>query len=146
MNLKLLIFIGCVCFPLLTLGQTSEPNPIIISDASNWHLKSYNDDFFKGKMVCGEDALQFWMQSSSWRGNPGNNPDKFTKIERLLSGDPIQVSAINKQIRSECELAIQDVNAWHKKTPQSRVPMVWIELALRVPDQDRKSTRLNSSH
>lgn len=24
--------------------------------------------------------------------------------------------------------------AWHKKTPQSRVPMVWIELALRVPD------------
>ena len=135
LNLKLPIYVVCVYFPLLILGQTSVPNPISVPNVSNWHLSSYNEEFFKGKSVCGEEALNFWMQSSSWRGNPENNPDKFTKIERLLSGDPIQISAINKQIRSECELALGDANAWHKKTPQSRVPMVWIELALRVPDQ-----------
>ncbi len=135
MNLNVLIFIAYVCFPLLTWGQTSAPNPLRVPDAGNWHLRTYNENFFKGRLVCGEDALNFWMQSSSWRNNPENKPGKYSKIELLLSGDPLQVSEVNKQIRNECELALKDVNAWHKKTPQSRVPMVWIELALRVPGQ-----------
>jgi hypothetical protein len=115
-----------LCYPLLA----AEP-----PDVSRWRLPSYDEAFYQGRAVSGEEALTFWMQSAARRAYKGAQPEKVTAFERLLGGDAKEVPAVNRELRGECERVLADVDAWRKKNPHSRNPSFWILLALRAPDK-----------
>lgn len=115
-----------MCLPLLA----AEP-----PDVRLWRLPAYDEDFFRGRAACGEEALTFWMQSAARRGYKDGVPDRTSPFERLLSGDPQEIAKVNAELQSECKRVLADVDAWCKKNPHSRNPSFWIILALRAPDR-----------
>ena len=74
-------------------------------------------------------------QSINWRSNPEGIPGKFSKLQRLLSGDAQQVAKVNEEIQKQCRGVLADVGAWREKNKKSRTPTSWILLALRAPDK-----------
>ena len=126
----LMLIVGLsACVP----SKQEKDLPPPLPDFNSYRLQEYNEDFFKDQMLNGESALKYWMQASNWRRNQANDPDKYSMIERLLSGDTVQVAQVNKRIREQCEITLNAVKEGNMKS-QSRTPMIWIELALRVPD------------
>ena len=123
------IFSGCVP------DSQDKELPPPLPDFNSFRLQNYSEDFFNDHIVCGEEALKYWMQSSNWRSNPEGKPDKFTRLERLLSGDTLQISRANKEIRDQCERILSDIKEGKEKKSQNRTPMIWIELALRIPEK-----------
>ena len=121
--------LGLTSVAVLSLSAAEPP------DVSRWRLPVYDDAFYAGRTVCGEEALNFWMQSAARRGNPDGKAEKFSQFERLLGGDIQQVAKVNAEIQSECKRVLADVDAWRKKNPHSRAPSFWIIMALRAPDR-----------
>jgi len=122
--------------PLALLRAAEPPNPAPPPDVSQWRLPHYDESFFQGRAVCGEEAHTFWMQNLNWRGNREGIPAKFSPLERLLSGDAQQVAKVNKEIQDQCRGVLADVGAWRKKNDYGdRTPTTWILLALRAPDK-----------
>jgi len=129
-----LLFTGC-----MTDSKHKELPPPI-PDFNGYRLQEYNEDFFKDHIVCGEEALRYWMQSSDWRRNPeGRLGIKYSKIQRLLSGDSLKISEVNKEIRNECLRVLSFIKEG-KESGNNRSLMVWIELALRIPDMLEQET------
>jgi hypothetical protein len=104
-------------------------------DVSRWRLPSHDEAFFQGRVVCGAEALTYWIQSAACRSQVGGNVDRYSQFERLLGGDAQQVAKVNKEIMAECKRARADVTVWRKKNPHSRTPSFWMLLALRAPDK-----------
>ena len=125
--------------PLLLLAVTHATEPPNATtpqpDVGRWRAPAYDEAFFQGCAVCGDEALTFWMQSANWRGNRDGQPEKYIQFERLLRGEPGQVEKVNREIQNECQRVLADVAGWRKKEPHSRKPSLWIVLALRVPDR-----------
>jgi hypothetical protein len=116
----------------MTDSQYKELPPPI-PDFKGYRLQEYNEDFFNDHFVCGEQALRYMVQSTDWRSNPEGKPEKYSKIQRLLSGDTLQVSEVNKEIRNECLLVLSRIREG-TENKNNRTLMAWIDLALRVPD------------
>ena len=113
----------------LAAGTAGDP-----LDVSGWRPSSYDESFYQGRALCGEEALNFWMQSAARRAySKDGKPEKPTQFERLLGGDAQEIEAVNRELQTECKRALADVDAWRKKNPHSRTPAFWIELALRAP-------------
>lgn len=119
---------------LVALGA-DPPGQESLPDVTGWRAPADDEAFFRGRAVCGAEALRFWMQSAAWRSGPGAQPPKLTQFERLLLGDPRDVAQVNKEIQSECRRVTADVPGWQKTHRQSRTPSFWILLALRAPDR-----------
>ena len=66
-------------------ASAAEP-PNSVPDVRSWRTAIYDEAFFQGRTVCGEEALTFMWQSINWRSNPGGIPGKFSKLQWLLSG------------------------------------------------------------
>ena len=120
--------------PLAALHAAELPNRFL-PDVRSWRTATYDEAFFQGRAVCGEEALTFWMQSTTRRAYKDGKPDKIPQFERLLSGNPHEVATVNKEIQDQCRGVLADVGAWRKKNSQSRSPSFWIILALRAPDK-----------
>lgn len=138
-NIKLILTIITLLSACITSSDTKELPPPLPA-FTGYRTEDYNDEFFKDQMVCGEEALKYWMQSSAWRRNPEGNPEKYSMIERLLSGDSLQISQVNKRIQEQCESVLTNIAKGKEKTPQSRTLNYWIQLALRVPNQLESKT------
>ena len=110
-------------------------------DVRAWRPATYDEAFYRGRAVCGDEALPFWMQSAARRAYKGGQPEKVTALERLLGGDAKEVAAVNRELRGECERVLADVAAWRAKNPHSRAVTFWILLALRAPDKIEPETR-----
>ncbi len=121
--------------PLAALRAAEPPTPEPLPDMSQWRLPKYDEAFFQGRVVCGEEALLYWMQCAGWRGQVAGNPDKYSQLERLAGGDARQVAKVNKEISGECKRVLADVPAWRKSHPHSRNPSFWMLLGLRAPDK-----------
>lgn len=104
-------------------------------DVSQWRRAVYDEAFFQGRAVCGQEALDFWMQSSNWRGNRDGIPEKYSQLERLLGGDTQQVARVNRDLAAACGRVLADVTGWRTSHPHSRDPAMWMTLALRAPDR-----------
>ena len=143
--MKIIIVIRAIVFMFIIMlsGCVTTPEykelPPPLPDFNSYRLVEYNEDFFGDHMVNGESALKYWMQGSNWRRNQANDPDKYSMIERLLTGDSVQVSKVNKLILGQCQRVLSDIDAGKDKG-NNRQLMVWIELALRVPDKLEKET------
>ncbi|MBM3862197.1 MAG: hypothetical protein FJ395_21440, partial [Verrucomicrobia bacterium] len=121
--------------PLAALHAAEPPNAAL-PDVRSWRTATYDEAFFQGRRVCGEEALTLGMQSQVWRSDYTTIiRDTTTWFEHLLSGDPKQVAKVNKEIQKQCRGVLADVDAWRKKNPLSRTPSAWIILALRAPDK-----------
>ena len=117
------------------LNSVEPPHHTSVPDVHPWRTATYDESFFQGRTVCGEEALTFMWQSINWRSNPEGIPGKFSKIQRLLSGDAQQVAKVNEEIQKQCRSVLTDVGAWREKHKNSRIPTSWILLALRAPDK-----------
>ena len=117
------------------LNAAEPPHHTSVPDVHPWRTATYDESFFQGRTVCGEEALTFMWQSINWRSNPEGIPGKFSKIQRLLSGDAQQVAKVNEEIQKQCRSVLTDVGAWREKHKKSRIPASWILLALRAPDK-----------
>lgn len=117
------------------LNAAEPPHHTSVPDVHPWRTATYDESFFQGRTVCGEEALTFMWQSINWRSNPEGIPGKFSKIQRLLSGDAQQVAKVNEEIQKQCRSVLTDVGAWREKHKKSRIPTSWILLALRAPDK-----------
>jgi len=104
-------------------------------EVCRWRSAEYDEAFFRGRAVCGCEALIYWMQSDAWRNNPDRKQDKSTQFERLLCGDARQVAQVNKELADDCRRVLADVADWRKKHPQSRQPALWMVLALRAAER-----------
>ena len=117
------------------LNAAEPPHHTSVPDVHPWRTATYDESFFQGRTVCGEEALTFMWQSINWRSNPEGIPGKFSKIQRLLSGDAQQVAKVSEEIQKQCRSVLTDVGAWREKHKKSRIPTSWILLALRAPDK-----------
>jgi hypothetical protein len=131
----LLMLVTLLLAPPAAVPAVAPPQPVTLPDVNQWRLPHYDEAFFQGRAVCGEEALKFWMQSADWRRHADGNPEKFSQFERLVGGDEQQVAKVNKEIASECRRVLADVAAWRKTHPQSRNPAFWMILALRASDR-----------
>lgn len=109
-------------------------------DVRAWRPTGCDEAFYRGREVCGDEALTFWMQSAARRAYRNGQPDKATAFERLLGGDAKEVAAVNRELRAECERVLVDVPAWRAKNPHSRAVTFWILLALRTHDKMEPET------
>jgi hypothetical protein len=130
------LFCGII---LTTESSAAEPVEADHFDVSKWALPDYPEVFFQGRTACGEDALTFWMQGATYRGNAGKLPQKRTQIERLWSGDATEVARVNQELLADCRRALADTDAFRKKS--ARTVHLWIVLALRARDQLTPETR-----
>ena len=128
----LTILTAVLLLQLTDLNAAKPPNSL--PNVRSWRTAVYDESFFQGRAVCGEEALTFWMQSANWRSNRDGIPQKYTKFERLLSEDEQQVAKVNQQIAAECRRVLADLETWRTKNKGSRRPALWMVLAQRVPD------------
>ena len=133
MTRSILILTVLLLAPMATV-HADEP-PKSLPDVRSWRTAIYDEAFFQGRTVCGEEALTFMWQSINWRSNPEGIPKKFSKLQRLLSGDAQQVAKVNEEIQNQCRVVLADIGAWREKNKKSRKPTSWILLALRAPDK-----------
>jgi hypothetical protein len=122
---------------LMAVLHAAEPPKVKeqLPDVRQWLSANYDEAFFQGRTVCGEEALTFWMQSAEWRRHPKREYTIITQFERLLTGDAQEVAKVNKEIVDECRRILADVNNWYKKDSEKREPVFWMLLALRLPDR-----------
>ena len=92
MKHNLPILTAVLLLQLTDLNAAKPPNSL--PDVRSWRTAVYDESFFQGRAVCGEEALTFWMQSANWRSNRDGIPQKYTKFERLLSEDEQQVAKV----------------------------------------------------
>ena len=130
-----LTFLTALLFAGMVALHAAEPPNTSVPDVRSWRTATYDEAFFQGRAVCGEEALTLSQQSAAWRSDPERKRDTTTQFERLLTGDAQQVARVNKDIQNECRRVLADVDAWRKKNPHSRTPSFWIILALRAPDK-----------
>ena len=126
---SILILTVLLLAPMAAVHAEEPPNSL--PDVRSWRTAIYDEAFFQGRTVCGEEALTFMWQSINWRSNPGGIPKKFSKLQRLLSGDAQQVAKVNEEIQKQCRGVLADIGAWREKNKKSRTPTSWILLALR---------------
>ena len=81
---------------MAALSAVEPPKSDPLPDVSPWRLPWYDEAFFQGRAVCGEEAQKFWLQSANWRRHAEGNPVKVAQFERLLGGDPQQVAKVFK--------------------------------------------------
>ena len=74
---------------LTTLNAAEPPNSL--PDLRSWRTATYDESFFQGRTVCGEEALTFIWHSINLRNNRVGIPQKYTKFQRLLSEEEQQV-------------------------------------------------------
>ena len=77
----------------LTTLNGAEP-PKSLPDVRSWRTAVYDEAFFQGRTVCGEEALTFIWHSINLRNNRGGIPQKYAKFQRLLSEDEQQVAKV----------------------------------------------------
>lgn len=133
-NLSISIWMVLLAASCDTTMAQDETVPLL-PKFKNYELTRYDEEFFKDKNLCGEGALEYWMRAAAWRQNPKAIPEKYSKTARLLMGDPMQVSLVNKELQEECRFALSEIAAGGKYERNSRTPMIWIEIALRMPDK-----------
>ena len=109
MTRSILILTVLLLAPMATV-HADEP-PKSLPDVRPWRTATYDESFFQGRTVCGEQALTFMWQSINWRSNPEGIPKKFSKLQRLLSGDAQQVAKVNEEIQKQCRSVLADVGA-----------------------------------
>ena len=121
----------------LTALQAAEPLKAKeqLPDVRQWLSANYDEAFFQGRTVCGEEALTLWMQSAEWRRHPKRDYYIITQFERLLGGDAQQIAKVNQEIVDECRRILAGLGSWYKKDSEKREPSFWMLLALRVPDR-----------
>ena len=71
------------------LNAAEPPHHTSMPDVRPWRTATYDEAFFQGRTVCGEEALKFMWQGINWRSNPDGIPEKFSKLQRLLSGEAV---------------------------------------------------------
>ena len=120
-SILILTILTAVCIVQLTDLNAAEP-PNSLPDVRSWRTATYDESFFQGRTVCGEEALTFMWHSINWRSNPEGIPKKFSKFQRLLSGDAHQVAKVNEEIQNQCRGVLADVGAWREKNKKSRTP------------------------
>ena len=120
MTRSILILTVLLLAPMAAV-HADEP-PKSLPDVRPWRTATYDESFFQGRTVCGEQALTFMWQSINWRSNPEGIPGKFSKLQRLLSGDAQQVAKVNEEIQKQCRGVLADVGAWREKNKKSRTP------------------------
>ena len=77
----------------LTDLYADEP-PKSLPDVRSWRTATYDENFFQGRTVYGEEALTFIWHSINLRNNRVGIPQKYTKFERLLYEDEQQVAKV----------------------------------------------------
>ena len=132
--LTVLVALCSVIVPA-AFNAAEPPYHTSVPDVRPWRMVTYDESFFQGRTVCGEEALTFMWQSINWRSNPEGIPEKFSKLQRLLSGDAQQIAMVNKEIQKQCRNVLADVAFWREENKKSRTPTSWILLALRAPDK-----------
>ena len=122
--------------PLAAIHAGEPPNTSL-PDVRLWRPATYDEAFFQGRIVCGEEALMLALQSAAWWRSDPTGRFTTTLFNRLLTGDAQQVAKVNKEIQDECRRVLADVDAWRKKVRNdiSRAASFWIILALRAPDK-----------
>jgi len=92
MKRNLSIRTALLLLQLTTLNATEPPNSL--PDLRSWRTATYDESFFQGRTVCGEEALTFIWHSINLRNNRVGIPQKYTKFQRLLSEDEQQVAKV----------------------------------------------------
>ncbi|MDA7994240.1 MAG: hypothetical protein MPJ25_14535, partial [Pirellulales bacterium] len=52
------------------LNAAEPPHHTSMPDVRPWRTATYDEAFFQGRTVCGEEALKFMWQGINWRSNP----------------------------------------------------------------------------
>ena len=75
--MKLMIFIGCVCSPLLTLGQTSEQNPISVPDVNGTYEIKVANVVMEVDANCGARIISFRLKNQEVLSSSKVHPENF---------------------------------------------------------------------
>ncbi|SVC74682.1 uncharacterized protein METZ01_LOCUS327536, partial [marine metagenome] len=65
-SILILTILTAVFMLHLTDLNAAEP-PKSLPDVRSWRTATYDESFFQGRTLCGEEALTFMWQSINWR-------------------------------------------------------------------------------
>lgn len=77
MNSKILIFIGCICSPLLTLGQNSETNPLSVSNINGTYEIKVANVVMVVDANCGARIISFRLKNQEVLSSSKVHPENY---------------------------------------------------------------------
>lgn len=105
------------CAPVLAQASPAHPPYPDVQEM----LREPLDNVTRGTVACGWGALRYRMRSDIYQSNAGQlDKPRLTQFERLVMGNPQDVTAVNREIvdyctrkKAEIEAAWRDPNRRH---------------------------------